>query len=70
VPWVILEDGNGTLDNGFKGEWMTVKDGNLYVGSHGTEFVSREGVCAKCQHAELNCMLAVTRSRLLQQLLV
>lgn len=43
VPWVILEDGDGTIDDGFKGEWMTIKDGNLYVGSHGVEFVSTEG---------------------------
>ncbi len=40
VPWVILEDGPGTLDEGFKGEWMAVKDEKLYVGSHGNLYTS------------------------------
>ncbi|GJD09783.1 Apyrase [Galdieria sulphuraria] len=33
----VLPDGNGNEVKGFKGEWMTVKDGFLYVGSHGRE---------------------------------
>jgi len=44
VPWVILADGNGRMNKGFKAEWATVKDQTLYVGGHGTEFISREGV--------------------------
>ncbi|GJQ14454.1 hypothetical protein GpartN1_g6245.t1 [Galdieria partita] len=33
----VLPDGNGNDVKGFKGEWMTVKDGYLYVGGHGRE---------------------------------
>ena len=43
VPWVILPDGNGHETKGFKGEWMTVKDEHLYVGSVGTERTNRVG---------------------------
>eukprot|EP00761_Pharyngomonas_kirbyi_P011079 gb/GECH01011103.1/.p1 GENE.gb/GECH01011103.1/~~gb/GECH01011103.1/.p1 ORF type:complete len:343 (+),score=101.28 gb/GECH01011103.1/:1-1029(+) len=32
-----LRTGDGTKDKGFKGEWATVKDGKLIVGSHGRE---------------------------------
>ncbi|XP_071749988.1 soluble calcium-activated nucleotidase 1 [Lepeophtheirus salmonis] len=35
IPWVILSDGNGNEEKGFKCEWMTVKDEYLYVGGHG-----------------------------------
>ncbi|MFH4981598.1 hypothetical protein AB6A40_008307 [Gnathostoma spinigerum] len=38
VPWVILSDGNGDQVSPFKGEWMTVKDGNLWVGGHGVTY--------------------------------
>ena len=48
VPWVILEDGPGTVDKGFKGEWMTVKDHLLYIGGLGKEWTSQQGV-GKCQ---------------------
>jgi len=43
TPWVTLHDGDGENDRGFKGEWMTVKDGVTYVGSHGSEWVSSTG---------------------------
>ena len=43
VPWVILQDGDGMDTKGFKGEWMTVKDGALYVGGLGKEWTTREG---------------------------
>lgn len=44
VPWVILQDGNGMSRKGFKGEWMTVKEGALYVGGLGKEWTTKEGV--------------------------
>ena len=44
VPWVILEDGPGTVDKGFKGEWMTVKNYHLYIGGLGKEWTTQEGV--------------------------
>lgn len=46
VPWVILEDGPGDVNKGFKGEWMSVKDKNLYVGGLGKEWTSQSGVSA------------------------
>jgi len=42
-PWVILQDGDGMESKGFKGEWMTVKDGALYVGGLGKEWTTQEG---------------------------
>lgn len=44
VPWVILMDGDGSKRKGFKAEWMTVKDGALYVGGLGKEWTTRSGV--------------------------
>lgn len=43
-PWVILMDGNGKSEKGFKSEWATVKDEVLYVGSMGKEWTSSTGV--------------------------
>ncbi|CAL7940855.1 unnamed protein product [Xylocopa violacea] len=42
-PWVILMDGNGKNTKGFKTEWATVKDENLYVGSVGKEWTTPSG---------------------------
>ncbi|CAG7721507.1 unnamed protein product, partial [Allacma fusca] len=36
VPWVILAGGDGNSTKAFKCEWATEKDGNLWIGSHGT----------------------------------
>jgi soluble calcium-activated nucleotidase 1 len=44
VPWVFLDDGAGNVTKGLKGEWMTVKDNNLYVGGLGKEWTTTEGV--------------------------
>jgi len=44
IPLFILMDGNGRTTKGFKIEWMTVKDGLLYIGSMGKEWTSPEGV--------------------------
>ncbi len=46
IPWVILQDGDGRVDKGFKGEWMTVKNKRLYIGSIGKVWTSQAGVSA------------------------
>ncbi|KAJ3452445.1 soluble calcium-activated nucleotidase [Anaeramoeba flamelloides] len=38
IPRYILSTGNGYSQKGFKSEWATIKDGDLYVGSHGFEW--------------------------------
>lgn len=43
VPWLILPDGNGHLEKGYKSEWATVKDNILYVGSMGKEWTTASG---------------------------
>ncbi|KAJ8680352.1 hypothetical protein QAD02_016139 [Eretmocerus hayati] len=42
-PWVILMDGNGKSSKGFKSEWATVKDEQLYIGSMGKEWTTPSG---------------------------
>ncbi|KAM0728785.1 Soluble calcium-activated nucleotidase 1 [Formica fusca] len=42
-PWVILMDGNGKNIKGFKSEWATIKDEQLYVGSMGKEWTTPFG---------------------------
>ncbi|XP_050683582.1 apyrase [Leptidea sinapis] len=43
IPWVILSDGNGSEEKGFKAEWATIKDEILYVGSMGKEWTTASG---------------------------
>ncbi|KAM8947260.1 soluble calcium-activated nucleotidase 1 [Pelodytes ibericus] len=43
VPWVILTDGDGSVDKGFKAEWLAVKDEQLYVGGLGKEWTTTSG---------------------------
>ncbi|KAK7113600.1 hypothetical protein V1264_012859 [Littorina saxatilis] len=43
VPWVVLPDGDGTNNKGFKCEWATVKDQRLYVGGLGKEWTTTGG---------------------------
>ncbi|XP_005098146.1 soluble calcium-activated nucleotidase 1 [Aplysia californica] len=43
IPWVILADGNGKANKGFKCEWATVKDHRLYVGGLGKEWTTGTG---------------------------
>lgn len=43
IPWVILMDGDGRKQKGFKGEWMTVKDKVLFVGGLGKEWTTKAG---------------------------
>lgn len=40
----ILSNGDGNRAKGFKCEWMTVKDGVLFVGSTGKEWTTPQGV--------------------------
>jgi soluble calcium-activated nucleotidase 1 len=42
-PWVIMADGDGQEKKGFKGEWATVKDGQLYIGGLGKEWTTKTG---------------------------
>jgi len=44
VPSHILMNGDGNTNKGFKAEWATVKDGNLYIGGIGKEWINNEGV--------------------------
>ncbi|VDL82942.1 unnamed protein product [Nippostrongylus brasiliensis] len=43
IPWVFLNSGPGNTTEGFKAEWMTIKDDLLYVGSHGNEWRGPNG---------------------------
>lgn len=43
VPRHILVDGDGHSKKGFKGEWMTVKDHQLYVGGFGKPWTTQTG---------------------------
>lgn len=43
VPWVMLTDGDGNSEKGFKSEWATVRDGLLYVGGLGKEWTTSTG---------------------------
>lgn len=44
TPWIILANGNGrSVHRGFRCEWMTVKDNQLFVGSSGVAFKTFNG---------------------------
>jgi soluble calcium-activated nucleotidase 1 len=43
VPRYVLMEGDGNTDKGFKGEWGTVKDGNLIISSFGKEYANSDG---------------------------
>jgi soluble calcium-activated nucleotidase 1 len=42
-PRHILMEGDGNTDKGFKCEWATVKDNEMYVGSFGKEYTGANG---------------------------
>ena len=44
IPSHILMNGDGMTNKGFKAEWATVKDGKMYVGGIGKEWINNEGV--------------------------
>ena len=56
VPWVKMNDGPGNVGKGFKGEWMAVKDGHLYVGGLGKEWTSPSGVSSHV-HVLVYCII-------------
>lgn len=43
IPWIFLNSGRGDTTSGMKAEWMTLKDGQLYVGGHGMEYRDKTG---------------------------
>ncbi|CAL2049757.1 unnamed protein product [Caenorhabditis brenneri] len=43
IPWVITSTGDGTKSTPFKGEWMTIRNNDLYLGSSGHEVVTGNG---------------------------
>jgi soluble calcium-activated nucleotidase 1 len=43
IPRHILMEGDGEQPKGQKSEWATVKDGLLYIGSFGKEYVNKDG---------------------------
>ncbi|WKY09661.1 hypothetical protein Q1695_002203 [Nippostrongylus brasiliensis] len=43
IPWIFLNSGPGNTTSGMKAEWMTIKDGKLYVGGHGMEYRDKQG---------------------------
>ena len=55
IPWVILEDGPGEVPKGFKAEWMTVKNHELYVGGLGKEWTSKQGVSSTLTCSNIRC---------------
>lgn len=42
-PWVLLVDGHGKVSKGFKSEWATVKDHQLWVGGLGKAWTTPTG---------------------------
>jgi soluble calcium-activated nucleotidase 1 len=43
VPRFILMEGDGNTEKGLKGEWGTVKDGNMIISSFGKEYANSDG---------------------------
>lgn len=43
APWVIVTDGESISPKGFKSEWATVKNNQLFVGSMGKEWTNAGG---------------------------
>lgn len=43
TPWVILSDSTPVTGKGFKSEWASVKNSQLYVGSMGKEWTNAAG---------------------------
>jgi len=46
IPWVILSDGDGSKTKGFKAEWSSMKEGELWVGGLGKEWTTQQGELA------------------------
>ncbi|VDM53439.1 unnamed protein product [Angiostrongylus costaricensis] len=43
IPWLFLNSGPGNTSYGMKAEWTTTIGKYLFVGSHGTEYKSKNG---------------------------
>ncbi|KDR08953.1 soluble calcium-activated nucleotidase 1 [Zootermopsis nevadensis] len=43
IPFVILNDGDGRMNKGFKSEWATVKQRKLFIGGLGKEWTTNTG---------------------------
>ncbi|KAE9554424.1 hypothetical protein FO519_002352 [Halicephalobus sp. NKZ332] len=43
VPWIINSDGDGEQSASYKGEWMTIKGDELYLGGYGKEYTDQKG---------------------------
>ena len=43
IPQYILMDGDGHTTKGFKCEWATVKDGEMWLGGLGKEWTDNSG---------------------------
>ncbi|VDO66025.1 unnamed protein product [Heligmosomoides polygyrus] len=41
IPWIFLNAGPGNTTDAMKAEWMTLKDGEVYIGGHGTEYIDQ-----------------------------
>jgi soluble calcium-activated nucleotidase 1 len=59
-PWIILSDG----ENGFKSEWATIKDNELFVGSHGNEW--QKDCSNKRDQSSKNCYPKVFNNKLIK----
>ena len=44
LPWTLLRNGPGNVAKGFKCEWLTVREGELWAGSLGKEWTTATGV--------------------------
>ena len=42
-PWIILTDGESISQKGFKSEWATIKNHQMYIGSMGKEWTNAGG---------------------------
>ncbi|KAJ9581244.1 hypothetical protein L9F63_023570 [Diploptera punctata] len=43
IPFVMLNDGDGRMNKGFKSEWAAVKNKRLYIGGLGKEWTTNTG---------------------------
>eukprot|EP00924_Labyrinthula_sp_SR-Ha-C_P004882 augustus_masked-scaffold_1-processed-gene-15.4-mRNA-1 protein AED:0.03 eAED:0.03 QI:0/-1/0/1/-1/1/1/0/344 len=56
VPIQILTAGNGKVNKGQKTEWASEKDGELFVGSFGKEYVNKDGSVAHRNNLWVNVL--------------
>ncbi|VDO61732.1 unnamed protein product [Haemonchus placei] len=61
IPWVFLNSGPGNTTEGFKCEWMTIKDDLLYVGSNGIVSANNKCKMPLFYCSILGCFKAATK---------